>query len=142
VFETFIVPLAVSVLGIFMSEYQGNRAYSAIAPYLKVKKSYSFANDPENVRVYLHQAIEAAYGFPSVVLTISAFGDLFEWPKAAGWVFIVVAVAGLMSLFWITSPRQVVTFSLGKVGSISIVTIVIILANAIGIVVALMRSVN
>lgn len=132
---TFVAALAVSLLCLPFSAYQ-SRKLAAVVPgsRLALGESGSLADDERLARLYVVQSLEVAYGFPAAVLTLVAFGEMFEWSGLAGAILIVLAVAVTLFSVWLMDPERIRWFLLLRMKDLSIVSALVILANVVGLV--------
>lgn len=143
---TFVASTLVSVLFIPFSMYQGSEVSKAIVglrPPSKVPKT--LRDDPRNVGAYIDQALDIAYGFPTVVLTAIAFADLAQGIPWINAVSVPVAVASTLLLAWLSNPKRVGRFLVARVKVrgeryVSGLSVSILLLNLMGLITALVYS--
>lgn len=161
---TFVVSLIVALLFIPFASYQRERTARAfeglISDAYKSRRMQADSStpspsetvqllDPTQVRVLLAQALDVAYGFPSVVLTLVAFNSLTQAGDISAVILILVSVALTLGLAWLASPRNLAWYlrlQTGKRGEgrfgISYITTLLIIANAVGCAVAILQFVS
>ena len=138
---TFIAALAVALLCLPFSAYQSKKLVEVVSrSRLAVGKSGTLADDDRLPRLYVAQSLEVAYGFPAAVLTLVAFGEMYEWSGVAGVLLIVLAVAVTLFFVWLMDPEHIRWFVLLRVKDLSVVSALVIIANIIGLVLSLLVS--
>lgn len=143
---TFIVSTLVSLVFIPFSIYQGaevSRAIIDLRPSSKASKT--LRDDPRNVEAYIDQALDIAYGFPTVVLTAISYADLAQGVPWINAVSVPVAVASTLLLAWLSNPKRVNRFLVARVRVrgeryVSGLSASILLLNLVGLIAALWYS--
>lgn len=133
---TFLGSALVAAAFIPFSLYQGPRTSSAIAKLWPDVRRKSIRDDPRNVEAYVDQALDIAYGFPAVVLTVVAYADLSNHLAWVSPVTVILAVAITLLLVWFSSPKRVNLFLHLRVGRISALSVIVVVANIVGLALA------
>lgn len=135
---TFVASLFVAILAIPFARYQSALLESQVRR-AKVRTRSGrrlrgqIYDDPAIPRSHVEQSLEVAYGFPAAVLTVVAFGELFEWASLAAAVLVVVTAVWAVLTVLIVQPNQVGRFLSLRIGKISFYGLVIIAANVVGV---------
>ena len=138
---TFIAALAVAVLCLPFSAYQSKKLVEVVPrSRLAVGQSGTLADDDRLASLYVAQSLEVAYGFPAAVLTLVAYGEMFEWSGLAGVLLIVLAVAVTLFFLWLMDPERIRWFVLLRVMNFSVVSALVIIANIVGLMLSLQVS--
>jgi len=137
---TFFAALVVSLIAIPVSGFQRERLASAIEKLI----AETSAGDVDRVsgkqlRVYISQSLDVAYGFPSAVLTITAFNSILMAGSISTVALILVSVITTLIFVWIVNPEKAswyLRLQIGRRGGdkygTSVITIALIVANLVG----------
>lgn len=133
---TFLASALVAAAFIPFSLYQGPKTSGAIVKLWPNVRAKSLRDDPRNVEGYVDQALDIAYGFPAVVLTVVAYADLSAHLPWVTPVAIAGAVAITLLLVWFSSPRRVGLFLRLRIWKFSALSIAVVAANVVGLILA------
>ena len=137
---TFGAALFVALLCLPFSRGQISRLIAAL-PRLEIAQGESaqMRDDLLIARSYIAQSLEVAYGFPAAILTLIAFGDLFGWSPIASAILIAAAVLATIAFVLLRNLEHENTrlFLKLRIGQMSIVSLTIVLANVVGLAIAI-----
>ncbi|CAN5373317.1 hypothetical protein BH11ACT5_BH11ACT5_16350 [soil metagenome] len=134
---TFFASTFVALICILFSIWQGGRLAKTIDKERPPKTTdATYAESPVIVHAYLEQSLEVAYSLPASALTLVAFGDLFEWSGLTGAVLVCVAVSLTLFFVWFIQPSKAGLFLSLRIGKLSVISLVVLLANIVGLILA------
>lgn len=140
--EVFALSLAVTVLCVYFGIAQGKLLSERIHAQRAVDRldaptiERDLGEVPEIEASWRAQSLDVAYNFPSAVLTLVAYQQLFQ-SSLANLVLIVIAVAIALYFRSFFDPHRAQAYwRYSVMNTVSIPTLVLFMANVVGLIVA------